>query len=147
MLVHPYRGLPNPADDTPLVVYDDKSDPTRLQVRFVPVQDSDNFGYIEHVLSSKIVRPQEGSDDPGNDTRLVYHSRRHGDALFRFNEENKEIEHISGKVWHPFKGLRTPENDTECVLYNDHHDASKFYFGDVDGNPISPYPAPKVSDK
>ena len=147
-LVHPLGGLCNPDNETPLVVHDDNHNPTRLQVRFVPAQDSDDykFGYIEHVESGKFVHPQGGSHDPDNNTHLVYHSDKHKGALFRFDEESNEIKHISGKIWHPFEGLSKPGNDTQCVLHSDHHSGAKFYFGDIHGNHMSPYPAPKTLD-
>ena len=144
-LVHPKGGSPNPGNDTRLVVYNAKNDPARLQVRFVPVQGQGHFGYIEHVSSGKIVHPSGGSLDPGNDTDLVYHSDRHSGALFGFDEEGYEIKHIGGKIWHPKGGSPNPGNDTTCVLHSDRHAAAKFYFGDLDGNAISPYPSPNLN--
>ena len=144
-LVHPKGGSPNPGNDTRLVVNSAKNNPGRLQVRFVPVQGYGHFGYIEHVSSGKIVHPSGGSLDPGNDTQLVYHGDRHSGALFGFDEENYEIKHIGGKIWHPSGGSPNPGNDTVCVLHSDRHAAAKFYFGDIDGNPVSPYPSPNLS--
>ena len=144
-LVHPQGGSHNPDNETALVVHGAKNDPTRLQVRFVPIEGFGHFGYIEHVSSSKIVHPQGGSLDPGNDTRLVFNSDRHNGALFGFNEEDYEIMHLSGKIWHPSKGSPNPGNDTACVLHSDRHTAARFYFGDINGKPMSPYPSANLS--
>ena len=91
--VHPYGGSTNPDNETNLVVYGNTSNPAKLQVRFVPVEGFGHFGYIEHVARGKIVHPKGGSIDPGNDTRLVYHSDRHAGALFAFDEEDERIMH------------------------------------------------------
>ena len=144
-LVHPMGGSHNPGNDTSLVVHHAKDNPTRLQVRFVPVRSYGHFGYIEHVSSGKIVHPKGGSLDPGNDTRLVYHSDRHSGALFGFDEEGCEIKHIGGKIWHPQGGSPNPGNNTTCVLHSDRHAAARFYFGDINGNPLSPYPSPNLN--
>ena len=143
--VHPYQGSPNPSNDTGLVLYNDKNDPGRLQMRFVPVNGRGHFGYIEHVSSGKVVHPKGGRLDPNNDTDLVYHSDRHFGALFGFNEEDNTIIHIGGKIWHPKGGLPNPFNDNPCVLHSDKHLAAKFYFGDINGTPMSPYPSPNLS--
>lgn len=144
-LVHPKGGSHHPGNDTYLVIHSDKNDPARLQVRFVPVQGHGHFGYIEHVSSGKIVHPCGGGLDPGNDTALVYHGDRHSGALFGFNEEGYEIMHIGGKIWHPEGGSPNPGNDTTCVLHSGRHAAARFYFGDLNGNPMSPYPSPNLS--
>ena len=140
-LIHPKGGSRNPGNDTPLVVHSDRNDPIRLQVRFVPVQGYSPFGYIEHVSSGKIIHPAGGKANPGNNTSLVYHEHRHNGALFKFDENNYVIEHIGGKIWHPRGESPNPRNDTACVLHEDHNAAAKFYFGDIDGNPMSPYPS------
>ena len=146
--VHPKGGSCNPGNNTRLVVHSNRNDPTRLQVRFVPVQGTPgyggHFGYIEHVASGKIVHPSGGSVDPGNDTHLVYHEDRHHNALFEFDEEGCVIKHTGGKIWHPRGGSANPKNDTKCVLHNDWHVAARFYFGDIDGKPMSPYPPPNL---
>ena len=142
-LIHPKGGSRNPGNDTPLVLHSDRDDPARLQVRFVPVQDHKPFGYIEHVPSGKIIHPAGGKANPGDNTPLVYHEDRHQGALFKFDEEYGEIQHIGGKVWHPRGGSTKPKNDTACVLHGDRQPAARFYFGDVDGNHISPYPSKK----
>jgi hypothetical protein len=148
-LVHPKGGSRNPRNNTRLVVHSDRNDPTRLQVRFVPVQGAPGchgrFGYIEHVASGKIVHPSGGSADPGNNTQLVYHEDRHHGALFEFDEEACVIKHIGGKIWHPHGGSPNPKNDTKCVLHSDRHAAAKFYFGNIDGKPMSPYPSLNLS--
>lgn len=144
-LVHPKGGSSNPGNDTRLVLHSDKMVPQRLQVRFVPVEGFGHFGYIEHVSSGKIVHPDGGHLDPGNDTSLVYHSDRHAGALFAFNQEDERIMHRGGKIWHPLGGSPNPGNDTPCVLHSAVHDAAKFYFGNLDGTEISPYPHPNLS--
>ena len=53
--------------------------------------------------------------------------------------------HRGGKIWHPWRGSPNPRDDTRCVLHSDVDDAAKFYFGKLDGTPISPYSAPKLS--
>ena len=128
-----------------LVVHSDKSDPERLQVRFVPVEGFGHFGYIQNVSSGEIVHPRGGSLDPWNNTGLVYHSDHHAGALFAFDEENERIVHRGGKIWRPWKGSPNPDDDTRCVLHSDVDDAGKFYFGNLDGTAISPYPRPKLS--
>lgn len=143
--VHPYGGSTNPDNETNLVVYGNTSNPAKLQVRFVPVEGFGHYGYIEHVASGKIVHPKGGSLDPGNDTRLVYHSGRHAGALFAFDEEDERIMHRGGKIWHPLRGSPYPDNDTPCVLHSDVHDAARFYLGKPDGTKISPYPTPELS--
>ena len=144
--VHPKGGSCNPGNNTRLVVHSDRNDPTRLQVRFVPVQGTPgyggHFGYIEHVSSGKIVHPSGGSVDPGNDTYLVYHEDRHNDAQFEFDEEGCVIKHTGGKIWHPCGGSANPKNDTKCVLHNNWHAAARFYFSDIDRKPMSPTPPP-----
>ena len=145
-LVHPSGGSSNPSNGTELVVHSDKNSPQRLEVRFVPVEGFGHFGYIEHVSSGKIVHPRGGKLNPGNGTKLVYHSDRHAAALFAFDEENERIVHRDGKiVWHPQGGSPNPGNGTACVLHSDIHDAAKFYFGKLDGTEISPYPKPNLS--
>lgn len=140
-LLHAKGGSHHPKNDTRLVLHSDKNNSNRLQVQFVPVAGHKSFGYIQHVSSGKIIHPYGGRCDPGNDTYLVYHDDRHDGALFGFDEESFEIKHISGKVWHPKGGSPNPGNDTMCVLHSDHHAAAKFYFGDINGNPMSPYPS------
>ena len=144
-LIHPKGGSHDPHNNTRLVVHSDRNDPTRLQVRFVPVQGQGHFGYIEHVSSGKIIHPLGGSVKPGNDTHLIYHEDRHHGALFEFDEEDYIIKHIGGKIWHPHGGSANPKNDTKCVLHSDRHAAAKFYFGDISGKPISPYPSANLS--
>ena len=144
-LVHPLGGSSDPSDDTNLVVYSGNDSPNRLQVQFVPANGFGHFGYIKHVSSGKFVHPKGGSLNPGNDTNLVYHSSYHAGCLFAFDEEGEYIMHRDGKFWHPSGGSPSPSNDTECVLHSGVHDAAKFYFGDISGNKISPYPAPKLS--
>ncbi len=92
-LVHPLQGSSQPSDGTKLVLHGAKSDPARLQVRFVPVETFGHFGYIEHVSSKKIVHPSGGSLSPGDGTSLVYHSARHVGALFAFDEKDEHIMH------------------------------------------------------
>jgi hypothetical protein len=157
-LVHPIVGSSHKffKDNTNLIICDknDRDNPEELKVRFVPVPGYGHFGFIEHVSSGKIIQPIKefeenntikDSDYPKNDTFLVYHSDRHSGALFGFDEENHEIHHHGGRIWHPYKGLPNPEDGTKCVLYGDSHQVSKFYFGDIDGNPMSPYPPPNLS--
>ena len=144
-LVHPRGDSSNPGNDTELVLHSDKDSPQRFQVRFVPEKGFGHFGYIEHVSSGKFVHPYGGSLNPGNDTKLVYHSDRHAAALFAFDEEDERIMHRDGKIWHPLGGSPNPGNDTPCVLNSDVHDAAKFYFGKLDGTEISAYPNPNLS--
>ena len=92
-LVHPLGGSSQPSDDTVLVIHGAKSNPARLQVRFVPVEGFGHFGYIEQVSSGKIVHPLGGSLSPGDNTSVVYHSARHAGALFAFDEEDEHIMH------------------------------------------------------
>jgi hypothetical protein len=143
-LVHPRGDSHKFKNNTSLVVHENKSDPTRLKVRFVPVhvQGHDRFGYIEHVSSGKIIHPYRGSVKPGKNTELVYHDDRHHGALFKFDEEACVIEHIGGKILHPYGGLANPSNNTVCVLHSDRHPAARFYFGDIDGKRMSPYQSP-----
>ena len=143
--IHPSGGSHNPGNDTVLVVYNSKNDPTRLQFRFVAVDGAGHFGYIEHVSSGKIIHPKGGDLDPGNDTRLVLHSGRHAGALFGFDEDNAVILHRGGKRWHPKGGRPDPGNDTPLVLHSGQHDGAKFYLGNLNGDPISPYPSPNLS--
>lgn len=145
-LVHPFGGSSNPNDNTELVLYDNKDDPSRLQMRFVPKRGEGHFGYIEHVSSGKVVHPLGGRLDPVENARLVLHRDRHDAALFGFNEADKTIIHKGGhKIWHPIDGLPNPSNNTPCVLHSSENDAAKFYFGDINGDPISPYPDRNLS--
>ena len=144
-LVHPKGGKHNPGNDTELVVHSSKNDPTRLQFRFVAVDGAGHYGYIEHVSSGKIVHPKGGSLNPGNDTHLNLHSDRHAGALFGFDEDSIVILHKGGKIWHPKGGKPNPGNDTLLNLHSDRHDAAKFYFGNLEGDPMSPYPNPNLS--
>jgi len=144
-LVHPSGGSSNPENDTKLVLHDSKSNPGRLQFRFVAVDGAGHYGYIEHVSSGKIVHPSGGSVIPTDDTELVLHSGRHAGALFGFDEDNTFILHKSGKLWHPYGGSGNPPNDTILVLHSAVHDSAKFYLGDLDGNPLSPYPKSDIS--
>jgi len=138
-LVHPSGGSSNPDNDTQLVVYGSKSDPGRLQFRFVAVNGAGHYGYIEHVSSGKIVHPRGGLLNPSDDTAVVLHSGRHAGALFGFDEDNILILHKSGKIWHPDWGSAYPGNDTGIVLHGGVHNGAKFYLGDLNGNRISPY--------
>lgn len=155
-LVHPRGGeftLPGhskgwklwPDDDVKLSVHSDKSNPERLQFRFVPVDGAGHFGYIEHVNSGMVVQPKCGSLDPSNDTHLVLRSDRHAGALFGFDEGNGVVVHKGGKIWHPKREDPNPGDDTSLILHSDRNDAGKFYFGDLDGNAMSPYPEPHLS--
>ena len=96
------------------------------------------------VKKSSIQRAAAGLN-PDNNTSCVLHSGKHAGALFGFDEENLVILHKSGKVWHPHGGSPSPGNDTTIVIHSGVHDAAKFYFGDLKGNPISPYPGPNLS--
>ena len=135
-VVHLLGGSTNPANGTNLVVHGDKNIPARLQVRVVPVEGFGHYGYIKHVASGKIVHPEDGSLDPKNETKLVYHSDHHVGALFAFDEEDERIIHRSGKIWHPLYGSPNPDNDKPCLLHSDVHDAAKFYLGKLDGTKI-----------
>ena len=79
-----------------------------------------------------------GKPNPGNDTTLVLHSDRHAAALFKFDQESKEIIHKSGKIWHPKGGSTNPGNDTTCVLHSDRHAGAKFLLADRSGKPLDP---------
>ena len=144
-LVHPYGGSHKPADNTALVLYDGKDDPSRLQMRFVAEHGEGHFGYIEHVSSGKVVHPCGGSLNPGENTCLVLHSDRHHAALFQFNEFDKTLIHKGGKAWHPSGGSPNPANNTYCVLHSTRHSAAQFYFGDINGVPMSPYSSVKLT--
>ena len=136
--MHPDGGSCYPGDNTKLVVHSAKDSPQRLQFRFLPQEGYDNFGYIQHVASGKIVHPSGGSMFPSNDTRLVLHSDHHAGCLFVFDQGNERIVHRNGKFWHPCGGSPLPADNTECVLHSAVHDAAKFYFGDLNGTKISP---------
>ena len=140
--MHPSGGSSNPDNDTKLVLHDSKSNPGRLQFRFVAVEEAGHYGYIEHVSSGKIVHPSGGSVNPTDNTELVLRSGRHAGALFGFDESNATILHKSGKLWHPYGGVGNPSNDTTLVLHSDVHDNAKFYLGDLDGNRLSRYEKP-----
>ena len=143
--VHPRGGQHDFDEDTEIVVCSGLDDPTRLQFRFVAVDGSGHFGYIEHVSSGKIVHPKGGSLNPPNQTHLVLCSGRHAGCLFGFNEADIGILHKCGRYWHPLGGKPNPENDTSVVVCDGLHDGAKFYFGDINKNPISPYPEPNLS--
>ena len=81
---------------------------------------------------------------------MVLHSDRHAGALFGFDEDNAVILHRGGKRWHPKGGRPDPGNDTiyddtPLVLHSGQHDGAKFYLGNLNGDPISPYPSPNLS--
>ena len=143
--IHPRGGEHHPADDTELVLCSGLDDPARLQFKFVAVDGAGHFGYIEHVSSGKYVHPKGGSIDPGDDTPLVLCSGGHAGTLFGFDEENIGILHKNGKYWHPKGGSPAPTDDTKAVVCSGLHDAAKFYFGDINKNPITPYPEPNLS--
>ena len=65
--------------------------------------------------------------------------------MFGFDEEIIAILHKSGKFWHPKGGSAAPKNDTTAVVCSGLYDAAKFDFGDINKNPISPYPEPNLS--
>ena len=148
-LVHPSGGSEHPSNDTALVVHSDgrrrDGGECRLQVRFVAVPDCGHFGYIEHVLSKKIVHPYKGSINPSNNTSLVWHIHRHAACLFAFDLKNKYIIHSSGKIWHPYGGSSNPGNDTQLVLHSDRHSGAYFYFANTEMKMASPYPPPNLS--
>jgi len=149
-LVHPRGGAFVPDNNTELTVHSDKTNPDRLQFRFVSKEGAGYYGYIEHVSSGKFVHPRgnvfSSSLNPANNTRLILDSNRHdASALFRFDEENMTIIHRSGKVWHPKGEDPSPGNTTSLILHEDQNDAGRFYFGELDGKPRSPYPHPTLS--
>ena len=76
---------------------------------------------------------------------MVLHSDRHAGALFGFDEDNIVIMHKGGKICHPKGGKPDPGNDTPLVLHSGRHDGAKFYFGNLQGDSISPYPNPNLS--
>ena len=124
------------------MLHKDRAD-RRLLFTFVPQPEHGHFGYIQHVSSCKNVYPHLGSDNPDNNTRLVFYEGQKEIALFAFNEEKEVIQHIAGKIWHPYMG-RYEGDGHYVVLYDDFHDQAKFYFGDEHGNKKSPYPKPTI---
>ena len=57
-LVHPRGGAFVPDNNTELTVHSDKTNPDRLQFRFVSKEGAGYYGYIEHVSSGKFVHPR-----------------------------------------------------------------------------------------
>ena len=124
------------------------------QFKFVDVRGAGHFGYIEHVKSHQVVLPKDTPRGTSNnsDSRapqsLIIQSHRHAGALFGFDEDDMFILHKSGKIWcsegeNPNPSLASGKQ--AIVLTSNQNDAAKFYFGDKDGNPISPYPKPDLS--
>ena len=56
-LIHPNGGGYNPAEGEKIVVYEMNWGPARLQFRFDP-QEGNDWGYIEHFSSKKILAPK-----------------------------------------------------------------------------------------
>lgn len=147
-LVHPYGSSASPADNTKLVVNSEgrrrEGAEDKLQVRFVAVPECGHFGYIEHVLSGKIVHISGYPFDPGNNSSLIWHTDRHVGCLFAFDLENNYIIHSSGKIWHPYGGNAVPANNAQLVLHAGRHDGARFYFVDANMKRASPYPPPHL---
>lgn len=71
--------------------------------------------YLVHKESGKFVHPYGGSDNPPDNTKLVWHDRNDHLAL-QFVFENGQIKHFgSGKYIHPLNG--TARDDVNLVLY------------------------------
>lgn len=139
----------DPKDGTYLVVHSDKEEPGRLKFQFVPEDNAGHFGYIQHVKSKLFVHPKGSGLDPDDDTYLILKPERHAGALFVINEENQFVVHRGGKLWLPKKGDPNPSDGTYVVVHSKQEgvldDAARFYFGDYDGNPMSPYPEPSLT--
>ena len=75
----------------------------------------------------------DGGVTPQNGTEVVLKSRPEcttREFYFSFNEDAREIRHVSGKILRPQGGSTCPQDGTFCVLHDDQHEAAKFYFGD-----------------
>ena len=138
-LIHPLGGSPYPSDNTRLVLYTGGLGETRLQLQFIPAPGQGGYGYIKHVPSGKYVHPLGGSQNPPNDTPLVFYRGYHAACLFKFDLQNDYIiQKTSGKIWHPKGGSATPGNNAPVVLHSDRHSRATFFFADVYGRKISP---------
>ena len=143
MLAGPFTLSTTPGNDERMALHSSKNFWQSLQFRVIPVDGY--WGYIEHVSSKKVIHPKGGSLQPKNNATLVVHSDRHKGAEFLIDPSAMEIIHYGSRKWHPRGGSQNPSDDTTVVLHSDTHDGAKFYFGDLDGNPISPYPSPDLS--
>ena len=57
VLIHPDGGAYNPDNNTDLIITGIAGNPGRLQFRIDP-KDGDEWGYIEHISSKKVVYPR-----------------------------------------------------------------------------------------
>ena len=111
----------------------------RLQLQFEEAQGQGGYGYIKHVASGKYVHPLGGSQNPPNDTPLVFYRGYHAACLFKFDLNNDYIIHkTSRKIWHPYGGSANPGNNVGVVLHSDRHNRATFIFGNDKGAKITP---------
>lgn len=136
--IHPKCGNCYPPNGNRLVIWSSDSMEFKLKVRFIPIEGEGQYGYIEHCASRKLVHPVTGLATIKNGTELVYHSDRHVGCLFKFDEENKTIQHRGGKFWHPKSGFDYPDQGTCVVLWDGVHKNTHFIFVDGSNNQISP---------
>ncbi|XP_052271369.1 uncharacterized protein LOC127872078 [Dreissena polymorpha] len=103
--------------------------------RFLPVKDErgkDEWGYIEHLSSGKILHPFGGGHDPWDETHLVLHRDRHRGALFKIDQVNNHIIHMSGKYVHPRFGRSDAGNYTQVTLHSNLHKHMEFRCFSID---------------
>ena len=142
--IHPESDGTDSPNDDPLVVFSGGFPENRIQFRFVPVEGEGHFGYIEHTRSGKIVHPESGLNEPGNDTKLVLHSDRHVGALFKYDSLLQNFVHKSGNIWHPYGGRNIPDDGTLAVLHEGVHEAARFHLVDSNHKEIDVYPTPRL---
>jgi hypothetical protein len=123
--IHPRGGTAY--KDVGLVTYPGTGPQTKYYLEF----REGPWGYLVWAKDPKYsVHPSGGAVDAGNGTSLVFHSDRHPGAYFAFNEENRQIVHISGRFCHPLGGSAQPGNNNGIVLYDGYRDATRFYATD-----------------
>ncbi len=117
----------------------------RIQFRFVPVEGEGHFGYLENVVTGRIVHPACSSDAPGNGTGTNFHIARHSGALFAYDASKDAIMHISGKYVHSATGNKFPGNGTKILLWDGLNVGSRFKFVDAFDQEVDIYPTPTLT--
>lgn len=134
--VHPLGGSANPCDNTKLVLHSCGFGERRIQFVFERCPCNPyGYGYLKQVTSGKYVHPLGGSQNPCDNTALVFHSGKHGACLFGFGTDGNIYQYSSGKTWHPLGGSTCPGDNTVLVLHSGAHAATKFYYKLVSSYP------------
>lgn len=130
-LIHPFGGSSSPSDNTKLVIYRGGLGLPRVQLEFEEALDEDGYGYIKHSLSGKYVCPMGRSNQPNENTPLVFLSGARRSCLFIFDVVNDYIIHKgSKKIWHPEDSSGNPSDNTVVVLKSARHNRATFFMGD-----------------